>query len=259
MREGLNSTLIVVVAVAAAGAVLAVSAAPAHAQACNPEGTACVDTEGPLMPAQVFEFRVGAGATGVRSAVSQPARSARAKRFKLVSLGPPGGFDTYQGVMPGESDRVCSPGCSEPVPFADGTTTVHVSYDEPTTGKIQLHKVEYQAIAPVGEPVALILSDADDVVGELSFEARREVRGTLTLALSGKRVGSNRGWRRFAEISAEQIVGVGTHAIHTPPLSRRCPARYDKCKANVSAGVLTEAAGEWWRSGDSSAKLKPLR
>jgi hypothetical protein len=250
---------VVVVAVAAAGAVPAVSAAPAHAQACNPEGTACIDTAGPLMPAQVIEFRVEAGATGVRSLVSQPAKSALARRFRLVSLGPPGGLDTYQGVMPGQSDPICSPGCTEPVPFADGTTTVNVSYDQPTTGKVQLHKVEYQTIAPVGELAASILTGTGDVVGELSFEARREVRGALTLALSGKRVGSNRGWRRFAETSADQIVGIGTHAIHTPPLSRRCPARYDKCKANVSAGVLTEAAGEWWRSSDTSAKLKPLR
>lgn len=254
MREGLNSTLIVVVAVAAAGAVLAVSAAPAHAQACNPEGTACIDTAGPLMPAQVIEFRVEAGATGVRLRVSQLAQSARAKRFKLVSLGPPGGFDTYQGVMPGEGD--CGAGCSEPVPFGDGTTTVHVSYDEPTTGKIQSREVDYQVIAPVGEPAASILTSADDVVGELSFEARREVRGTLTLALSGKRVGSNRGWRRFAEISAEQIVGVGINGIHTPPLSRRCPGRYEKCKATVRAEFFTEAAGEWWPSGDTETKLK---
>lgn len=243
--------------------------ARAHAQSCNPEGTACIDTAAPLMPAQVIDFRVEAGATRVLAKFSQFDDAGMVIHShvtlsdpELVSAGPPGGQDAYRTVLFGKTPPSCVEhgGCIPGKPVVDGRTIIEVRYKSPTTGQLgTFHEAEYEAIAPVAALSASILTPGKQLVAQLSFEARREVRVTATVTLSGKRSRSGKSWRRFASESSDEIVGTGTHQFQMPSRKRKCPRRYDKCKANLKGGIFTEAAGFWWSSGDAAAKLKPLR
>jgi hypothetical protein len=239
--------------------------ASAQAQSCNPEGTACIDTAGPLMPAQTIQFRVEAGATRVAAHFAQggtPLRSA-VKLIEVVASGPPGGFDSHQGVLPGETDRACflEGGCSEPEAFGDTPTRIDVRFESPSTGAYgTFHRADYDTVAPTVNLSAHVHTPAPrEVVGQFAFEARREVRATVELVLSGKREHSKKGWRPFDRESIDEVVGPGPREMRTPPLRRRCPRRFDKCRADVEAEVLTEAAGYWWGSGETGARLRRIR
>lgn len=236
----------------------------AAAQSCNQSDTACIDTPGPLMPAQVIDFRVEAGATNVASAFfqvqdGQAVGSGYLKEQEPASTGSPGGHDAYRAVLPGLTDRITWPG-EPPVPqkpLIDGPIVIDVRYRSPTTGEFKVaHEAEYEVIAPTTTLSASIVAPSQQLLGQLSFEARREVRVTATLTLSGKKSGSGKGWRKFASAAADEIVATGPQEVQTPPRKRKCPRRYDKCKANLEGGIFTEAAGRWWSSGDAAAKLK---
>lgn len=262
-RRLLSRGSIALVALAATIGIGACHPEAAGAQSCNQAGTACVDTAGPLMPAQLIEFRVEAGATRVLAAFSQVDEQGSAfgdalTGPELVLAGPPGGHDAYRAVLPAESGPDCGfAGCIPPRPLVDGRMIIEVRYKSPTTGDYGIfHEAEYESIAATVGRSALILTPGQQLVGQLSFEARREVRATVTLTLSGKRTGSGKGWRQFASESADVIVGTGDHQTQTPSLKTKCPRRYDKCKANVKGGIFTQAAGRWWPSGDAAAKLK---
>jgi hypothetical protein len=240
------------------------SATLASAQSCNAEGTACIDTAGPLRPAQVIQFRVEAGATLVAADFAQPSIQVHGavKQVSLVASGSPGGLDTYQGIVPGERDRLCSlgGGCLPRQPLGDAPTTIHVDFQSPSTGSDVFHEAEYETVGPTSKRSAHVLTRAPgEVVGQFAFEARREVRVTVDLVLSGKRKHSEKGWREFDRESIDEVVGPGLQELLTPPLRRRCPRRFDKCRADVEAEVLTEAAGYWWGSGVARARLRRLR
>jgi hypothetical protein len=256
-RAGVGLVLVGVVAFGLAGS--------AQAQSCNPEGTACIDTAGPLRPAQVIQFRVEAGATLVAADFAQPSIQVHGavKQVSLVASGSPGGLDIYQGIVPGERDRLCSleGGCLPRQPLGDAPTTIHVDFQSPSTGSYGVfHEAEYETVGPTSNRSAHVLTPAPgEVVGQFAFEARREVRATVELVLSGKREHSDKGWRQFDRESIDEVVGPGPQEMLTPPLRRRCPRRFDKCRADVEAEVLTEAAGYWWGSGVAGARLRRLR
>jgi hypothetical protein len=240
----------------------------AQAQSCNAEGTACIDTAGLLMPAQVIEFRVEAGATLVSASFAQEAPGfahGGIRGVTLLQAGPPGGHDVYQAVLPGEGDAVRLFGGSyfPARPFGDVPTNIRLVFRSPSTpytGDLTSHHADYDTVAPtVNRAASIEAGTTGQLAGRFTFEARREVRVVVTLVLSGKRRHSGKGWREFATASADEIVGTGSQAIQTDPLARKCPRRFDRCKAKVQGQIRTYAAGEWWPSGDVGARLKPVR
>jgi hypothetical protein len=243
----------------AASALLLLVASSASAQFCSGSEAPCIETQGPIVPAQPISFRLPAGAYRGDAYILQGQPDGRVVRSPLVREEGPishqDGYDRHVALFPAIVFEPCPDICTGPI--LDGRTSIHVEYRlDPGSPRLEF-QAETDVIAPTANRSATIVKDQGTFAGKLSFEARREVRVRMLLELRGKRTGPQKKWKDLAKVAADDIVvGAGSHAIPGPTLSRRCPERFSKCSVGFAAFIDTEAFGRWHPAASESSRIR---
>jgi hypothetical protein len=219
--------------------------ASAQAQSCNADGTACIDTPGPLAPPQVIEFRIEPepNPNYVNLRYVQPRTGASGLvDAELVTAGPPGGLDSYRAVLPAAGTFYCTQFCSDQIPFSDAPITIEIHAQRPpAVAPATLHSAQYDLIAPVVNMSAEIVRlGPDQLQGRFASEPRREIEVDFSLFLHGRRKPPGEGYKSLGGIlSTNHAVG-SDGAASSPVVSGKCPRRFKKCRAYLVVTVTAD-------------------